>query len=1066
MKNYCFHLNRKLWLAIAMVLAMTFPALAQTITVHGDVVDESGEALIGATVMEKGTTNGTAADIDGNFQLNVNPQATLVVSYVGYDPMDVAVNGRTNLHIVMKENATMLTETVVIGYGSVKKADATGSVAMVVPDEVDANIATSAQDLLTGASPGVVVTSSGGSPQGGATIRIRGGASLNANNDPLIVLDGVPLATGDVSGMGNPLAMIAPDNIESMTILKDASATAIYGSRASNGVIIITTKKGKSGRPQVNFSANVSVNTPRRTYQVLNASDFAYQIRKYWGEDSEAAAALGDADTNWQDQVLRTSISHEYNLSVGGTVGFLPYRVSGSYASNDGILKGTRMQRVTAGFNLTPQFFDGLLKISANAKGYYIRNDWADEGAVGSAVQFNPTVPVMDYGAAYQTAEGSAYPYFYNGYTTIMGNNHLFNVNATLNPVALIENKKNYSDVWRSNGNLQIDYAFHFLPELHANLNLGYDVAKSTSDTYVYANTPVAWKNDFQNGAGSYNHYYELKRNTLLDFYLNYKKEFDAIYSNLDVMVGYSWQRFDYHNRSNGTFMQDAGLQIGKDGSLTPRAGLTLDQLTAAGLDPKFLGAPYSEVDGQLVPQYPLNSAAYASYPYSSGNLMLISFFGRLNYSFKDTYLLTFTLRDDGTSRFSKENRWGLFPSVALGWKINNMPFMEQYRADMNEFKLRLGWGVTGQQEVGGWFPYLATYSTSSQGSFYPNLWNGQYLVQGGAVDNPSDIISNTYYPNGYNSKLKWEETTTWNVGVDMGWWNNRLTVALDWYLRNTKDLLSFVTAAPGAFTTNMLDQNIGTLRNIGVEATIGGRPIDTPDFTWSSTLNVAWNKNEITKLNNEGTYVQTGGISGGMGNTAQVHQVGYPAFSYLLYEQIYDEDGLPIEGAYVDQDGNGIIDSNDLIIKHSKDPKVTMSWNNTFSWKNWDLGFQLRASIGNYVYNNALSNASTLSETYRNGLSNLVKSDFYFQGGQTTNTYLSDYWLENAGFVRCDNITLGYTWPGLFDGNLRLRLFGAVQNPFVITKYKGLDPEVFSGIDNSVYPRPVSFTLGVVATF
>ena len=1039
MKNFTFHLNRKLWVTMAMVLALTFPALAQKITVHGSVIDEYGEPLIGATVMEKGTTNGTAADIDGNFELSVNPNSTLVVSYVGYDPMDVAVKGRDNIRVEMKENATMLTEHVVIGYGSVKKADATGSVAMVVPDEVEANIATSAQDLLTGASPGVVVTSNGGQPQGGATIRIRGGASLNASNDPLIVLDGVPLSTGDVSGMGNPLAMIAPDNIESMTILKDASATAIYGSRASNGVIIITTKKGKSGRPQVNFSATVSVNTPRKTWHVLEAPEYSEMIKNYWGADSDAAMALGTANTNWQKEVLRTAVSHEYNLSVGGTLGFLPYRVSGSYTSNSGILKGSRMERVTAGLSLTPQFFDGLLKINANVKGYYIHNNWADEGAVGNAISFNPTVPVMASRAT--SASGNPlFPQFYNGYTVVEGKNHLYNVNATQNPVSLINDKENYSNVYRSNGNIQIDYAMHFLPDLHANLNLGYDVARSISETDVLQNSPTAWKNERQNGMGYHTWYYELRRNTLLDFYLNYKKSFDKIMSDLDVMVGYSWQRFDYHNRGNGTLLTTPGFYS------PDQTGGTLV------INPETIGL--------------VGTTQGIVYPYQSGNLMLVSFFGRLNYNFKDTYLLTFTLRDDGTSRFSKENRWGLFPSLALAWKINNMPFMEKFRSNMNEFKLRLGWGVTGQQDVGGWFPYIATYTQSTQGSFYPNMYTGQYLIDPTKGLDPSNIAGNTYYPNGYNANLKWEETTTWNVGVDMGWWNNRLTVALDWYLRNTKDLLSFVTAAPGAFTTNMLDQNIGTLRNIGVEATIGARVIDTDAFTWQTTYNVAWNKNEITKLNNEGTYVQTGAIAGGNGNTIQVHQVGYPAFSYLTYEQVYDKNGMPIEGCYVDQDGNGQIDSNDLIIKHSRDPKVTMSWNNTFSWKNWDLGFQLRASIGNYVYNNALAGNSTIGDTYRNGLSNLLKTDFYFQGGETTNTYLSDYWLENAGFVRCDNITLGYTWPGLLNDQLRLRVFGAVQNPFVITKYRGLDPEVFSGIDNNVYPHPVTFNLGVVATF
>ncbi len=1030
MKNVCFTLSRKALMAIAMLLAFSLPALAQKITVHGLVDDTTGEPLIGATVMEKGTSNGTATDFDGNFTLNVDPKGTLVVSYIGYDTQEVPVNGRTELHITLSDNATMLAETVVIGYGSVKKSDATGSVALVTPDEIEAGISTSAQDLLVGASPGVVVTTNGGSPQGGGTIRIRGGASLNASNDPLIVLDGVPLVTGDIDGMNNPLAMISPDNIESMTILKDASATAIYGSRASNGVIIITTKKGKSGRPQINFSASWKVETARKKWDVMDANQFSNAIINYWGADSEAAQALGTANTDWQKEVLRTTISQDYNLSVGGTAGFLPYRVSASYTDNKGIMKNTDMKRVSAGFNLNPKFFNGLLSVNANAKGYYIRNRWGNDGAIGSAVSFNPTLPVYS-----NIATGnSQFPYFFNGYTTIAGNNHAFNVNASLNPVAMLNDYDNYSDVWRSNGNLQIDYALHFLPELHLNLNLGYDVTKSENHNTLAQNSPSSWKNSpDKNGAGTYYENWNLYRNTLLDFYINYKKEFEAIQSNLDAMVGYSWQRFDNQNRNNGTIYTTAGFKAPENNG----GKLEIDPSTESKI----------------------GHASGSVFPYYSGNLMLVSFFGRINYSFKDTYLLTFTLRDDGTSRFSKDNRWGLFPSVALGWKINNMPFFEDAAQTMNDFKLRLGWGQTGQQSVGGYFPYMPLYVQSTDGSYYPNMWTGNYISNG-------QLVSNTYYPNGYNANLKWETTTTWNVGFDMGWRNNKYTLALDWYLRDSKDLLAFVTATPGAFTTNMLDQNIGSLRNIGVEATLGMKAIDTDDFTWNTSLNVAWNKNEITKLNNEGTYVTVGGISGGNGNTVQVHQVGYPAFSYLLYEQIYDQNGKPIEGAYVDQDGNGQIDSNDLVIKHSRDPKVTMSWNNNFSYKNWDLSFQLRASIGNYVYNNALAGNSTLSETYRNGLSNLLVTDYYFQGGQTTNTYLSDYWLENAGFVRCDNITLGYTWPDLIDHNLRLRVYGAVQNPFVITKYRGLDPEVFSGIDNSVYPRPVSFNLGVIATF
>lgn len=1033
MKNLCFHLNKGMCLIAVMLLAIAFPSLAQKITVTGHVSDEQGEDLIGATIIEKGTSNGTAADIDGNFTIEVPSNAVLTVSYVGYDPMDVSVNGQTHLNIVMKENATMLAETVVIGYGSVKKSDATGSVALVTPDAVEAGISTSAQDLLVGASPGVVVTPDGGKPDGAANIRIRGGASLSASNDPLIVLDGVPLANDGVQGMANPLAMIAPDNIESMTILKDASATAIYGSRASNGVIIITTKKGKSGKPQLNFSANFAVNTPRKTWNVMSADRFRDVFIQKWGADSPQAAELGTANMNWQDEVLRTSFNQEYNLSLGGKVGFLPYRVSASYTMNNGILKDSQMQRVTAGFSLNPQFFGGLLKINANVKGYYIRNQFSNEGAVGAAVAFNPTVPVYS-----NIASGnSEFPYFYNGYTSVTTDAfHSWNINGTVNPVAVIKDRNDVSQVFRSNGNFQVDYALHFLPELHLNLNLGYDISRSFENINVNQNSPTSWNQGAKNGAGTNYHVYEMRRNTLLDFYLNYKKDFDAIYSSLDVMAGYSWQRFDAFGNNNGTMYTTYGFRAPSKTNGTLVLDTNSDEATAPG-------AHYNQ-----------------EYKWRSGNLVLVSFFGRLNYTFKDAYLLTVTLRDDGTSRFAKKHRWGLFPSVALGWKISEMPFFEKARETMNEFKLRLGWGVTGQQSVGGYFPYMPLYlQNSSNGSSYPNLYTGKF-----------EGNINTLYPQVYNSDLKWEETTTWNVGLDMGWLNNRITLALDWYLRDSKDLLSFVTMAPGATTSNMMDQNIGTLRNIGVEGTITAKPVVTDNFTWTTSLNVAWNKNEITKLNSTNdpnSYIATGGISGGTGNNVQAHKVGYPAYTYYLYEQVYDTDGKPIEGCYIDQNGDGTIDDNDRVMRHSKDPKVTMAWNNTLSWKGWDLGFQLRASIGNYVYNDVLSTHTSLNDTYNtSGVHNLIDNDFIFQGGETTNRYLSNYWLRNASFLRCDNITLGYTWNNLLDQIPNLRIYGAVQNPFVITKYNGLDPEVFGGIDNNVYPRPITVTLGVMATF
>ncbi len=1021
MKNICFQMTRKAWLAIAMVLCLSFPALAQKITVQGTVVDPAGEPLIGASVLAQGSSVGTATDFDGNFQIDVNPDASLIVSYVGYNTQTVAVNGRTSIKIVLEENTVVLDEVVAIGYGVVKKEDATGSVSMVKPDEIEAGLATSAQDLLVGASPGVVVTSNGGNPTGGATIRIRGGSSLNANNNPLVVIDGVPMTDMSYSGT-DAMTMVAPDNIESMTILKDASATAIYGSRASNGVIIITTKKGKSGKPQINFSANFHVNTARNTLDLMDGDQYRAAIEKYVGTP-EAMAKLGTANTDWQKEVLRTSFSHDYNLSIGGTVGFLPYRVSASYTDNQGILKTSSMQRTTAGITLTPKFFNGKLSITANVKGAYITTRNANTGAVGAATSFNPTLPV------YSGQE------IFNGYTNLVQGNGAPETNASQNPLQMLEDEKATSEILRSNGNIQFDYALHFFPDLHLNLNLGYDVAKSTSETTIAQNSIQAWRSNYSDGAGTFYDGYQLNRNTMLNFYANYKKEIEEIKSNVDVMAGYEWQRMDYHGR---------GI------SIMNTLGYVNDWATI------YNNGEYSLIEDPTTADHVGKTYNNGVMDYWGNRLQLVSFFGRINYDFDNTYLLTFTLRNDGTSRFHKDSRWGLFPSLALGWKIINMPFMEKAKDVMNDFKLRLGWGVTGQQDINSYFPYMATYAISQQYGYYPSpSGDGTWI--------------SPLYPNAYDEKIKWEETTTWNVGIDMAFLNNRITAALDWYLRDTDDLLAWVPVPAGMTTSNYMNRNIGSLRNVGIEATVGAKPIVTKDFTWSTTVNVAWNKNEITKLTGNAetdSPVQATNTPSGTGTGLQWHMIGEPAYTYRVYQQVYDADGNPLEGQYVDQNGDGLINSSDLINYHSPDPKVTLSWNNTFNYKNWDLGIVLRANIGNYVYNNPRYERTRPADIYvPYGLTNLLNDEYLFTQVDG-NRILSDYWVENASFIRCDNISLGYTWPELLNNALRLRVFGAVQNPFVITKYKGLDPEVQGGIDNNVYPRPVTFSLGVVATF
>lgn len=1007
---------------------------AQTITVSGVVSDPSGEPLIGASILAQGTTVGTSTNIDGEYTINVAPDATLVVSYVGYDTQNVPVDGRTSINVTMQENSVMLNEVVAIGYGTVKKSDATGSVAVIKPDEIEAGLATSVQDMLVGQTPGVVVTQAGG-PEGGGTIRIRGGSSLNASNDPLIVVDGVPLSNAGMGGLGNSLGMISPENIESMTILKDASATAIYGSRASNGVIIITTKKGKSGKPTVNFAANLYVNTARKTWKVLDANQFRSLLESR-GMDA-ALAATGDANTDWQDEVLRTTVSSDYSLSVGGTAGWLPYHAEISYTNNNGIIKTSKMDRVTMGFNLSPKFFDNHLSVNANVKGYYIRNNFGDAGALSSAISFDPTHPVRSNEPI--VSGNSGFQYLYNGYYEVH-NNGTLNDNAALNPMGLLEQRDNHANVYRSNGNLQLDYSLHFLPDLHLNLNLGYDVMKSNLVDNWAANSATAYKNHEHYG-GAYNFdQYQFRSNTLLNFYLNYKKEVESIYSNFDVTAGYDWQRFyndGHYTGANGNsgYRVSPGLNtptyLGKNEAGQQTYGVTINESTIPLLGQNFQNDGVSP-DGDY---------------HWADRYQLLSFFGRLNYTFKDRYLLTVTVRGDATSRFAKDKRWGVFPAVALGWKINQEAWMQGAAGWLSDLKLRLGWGKTGQQEIGETINYMALYAIASPSVSYPNGTNGWYLP---------------VYARGYNPDLTWETTTSWNAALDFGFLNNRITGSIEYYKRKTTDLLAYVAVPAGSSTTNMLNRNIGSLENYGVEFNIAAKPIVTNDFTWTLSYNVGWNHNEITELTTGASQLKTGGISGGNGNTVQIHAEGHPASSFYLFQQVYDESGAPLEGVYVDQNGDGQIDDSDKIINKSPDPKVTMTFGSQFRYKKWDLGFNIRASIGNYVYNNVLSTKAVYNDLFTYGLNNVVENDYYFELPR----YMSDYYLRNASFVRCDNITLGYTWDNLLNDKLRLRLFGAVQNPFVITKYKGVDPEVFGGIDNSVYPRATTYSLGLVATF
>jgi len=984
---------KKLLTTFCLILGITLPGLAQT-TVSGTVTDaESNNALPGVNVTVKGMpTRGTSTDQNGKYSLTVpSAQDTLIFSFVGYIKREIPVNDRTTINISLSPNVKQLKDIVVIGYGTERKEDKTGSITSVNASDFNEGSITSPQELFQGKAAGVNVTSNDGAPGSGATIRIRGGSSLAASNDPLYVVDGVPLSGGNVSGMRNPLNTINPNDIESVSILKDASATAIYGSRASNGVIIITTKKGRQGQSlSVNYTGKLSYQTLPKKLDVFSPDQFRKIINDRFGNTS-APSYLGNANTNWQDQIYRNSFSTDHNLSFTGSTGDLPYRVSLGFNGNGGILKTSKMDRLTGSVNLNPTFLNDQLKVNVNLKGMQVRNRFANQGAIGSALAFDPTQPV--------TWDRSLYGGYYTwGKQTSSGFTR--NINAPANPVALLNQTHDKSTVYRSIGNVKFDYNLPFVSNLSAKLNLGYDYSDVGNGSYkVPAN--AAFEDNNSGAPGVRRDYKQTKKNQLLDFYLNYNKDLSSIESSIDFTGGYSWE----HHYSDGSTYQ----------------------------------TNYNRSDTLVVDQ----NTSYKTEHY------IVSFFGRLNYTFKDKYLLTATLRDDGTSRFSKDNRWGLFPSMALAWKINEEPFLQNVDA-ISELKLRLGYGITGQQRINqGDYPYLGTYTYSEPTAEY----------QFG-----SDFVK-TLRPEGYNSNLKWEETTTYNVGVDYGFFNDRINGSIEAYYRQTNDLLNVVPVAAGTNFTNRILSNVGTLEVKGVEFNITGRPISTKDSFLEISFNATRNLNKITKLTNvdDPNYigVETGGISGGVGNTIQINSVGYPRNSFYVYGQAYDKNGNPIEGLYVDRNGDGIINSKDKYRYKSPNPDVSLGLSARAKYKNWDASFSARAEIGNYAYNNVESNqAYSFMWNTQGYLTNSVTElkDTNFNNAQ----YHSDHFVQNASFLRMDNVNVGYTFNGLSNQIKSLRLSATVQNVFVITKYKGLDPEVFGGIDGNIYPRPRTFVLGL----
>lgn len=984
------------------------------ISVRGNVKDNSNEPVISASVVVKGTTNGTMTDLDGNYQIaNVPSNGVLVFSFLGYRTLEIPVAGKSQIDVVLEDNTELLDEVVVIGYGSVKKSDLSGSVIAIKAEEINKGAITSPQQMLQGKVSGLFVQPGNGAPGSGSTIRIRSGASLSANNDPLIVIDGIPTSNDAAPGTPNALATINPNDIETFTVLKDASATAIYGSRASNGVIIITTKKGSSSKVKISYNSTYSFSDPYKKIKTMSPDEFYRTISTYYPQGTDAGDNAYELlnqypmqRTDWQDAIFRTAFSTDQNLSLAGTAGILPYRVSVGYTNEDGTLRTSNYERYTGSVSLSPKFFNDHLSVNINVKGTINNNTFADSGAVGAAAFYDPTKPIYD-----ETG--------YHGYWNHMQGTEP-NKLAPNNPMSMLYDVKNSGKTKRSLGNIQLDYKLHFLPELRANLNLGYDVATSTGHNGPTVGSYQASKDSDLPDVGRYSAWDQLRRNQLLDFYLNYNKYFESIQSNIDVMGGYSYQHF-YQSNFDKTFSNPTDFIGNKQ------------------------GFEYDEALKQYV--------WTASRPMPSEDY-LISFFGRLNYNFKDRYLLTATLRDDGSSRFSKDNRWGLFPSAALAWTISKEPFMQNKFDALSNLKLRVGYGVTGQQNIGTSYGYIPYY-------------------QFGTNPNSTYLGSGLLKPLGYNPDLKWEETATTNIGIDYGFWNNRINGSIEYYQKKTKDLLNSIDSPAGTNFSNIITANVGNMKNEGVEFNVNVVAVDTKDISWDLGYNVTWNKSEVTNLtasyNPDYPGIQIGDPGYGTGLRTQKHQTGYAPNTFWLYQQVYGEDGKPLQNVFVDRNKDGKITEADRYLTDKNPmPNVFMGLSSTFKYKNFDLGFNLRANFGNYVFNAfAAQNSTPLTFNNQGFLSNIYTGvyDTGFSSKNGTEQQLSDHFLENASFLKMDNLTLGYSFNRILANKLSGRLSFSVQNVFTITNYSGLDPEN-SGIDSNIWPRPRTYTLGLNLNF
>jgi iron complex outermembrane receptor protein len=973
-----------IWMMALCLLPLT--ANAQSKSVQGAVVDEKNDPLTGCVVKVYGTTIGTVTDLYGEYRIDLpEGKNQLEFSFLGYETQIVAVGNNNVINIRFQPDVRLINEVVIIGYGTQRKKDLTGSVTVISDKDFNKGMVSSPEQLINGKVAGVQIMSNSGSPTAGSSIRIRGGASLNASNDPLIVLDGVPLEIGGISGNDNNfLSLINPNDVESMTILKDASSTAIYGSRASNGVLLITTKKGSGERLKMNFTTTNSIQTRTKSADMLSESQFRDVIE---GQGSALQKSLiGNVSTHWNDEIFQSAFGTDNNLSLSGhIVKQLPFRASfGAYQQN-GILKTDRADRYTGNLSLSPSFLDNYLKFNLNLKASMNKNRFADGAAVWNAATYNPTIPVYS---------GSDK---YGGYNEAIDGQGELVTRAVLNPLGILEERNSTSTVGRIIGNLDADYTMHFLPALRMHITLGYDKAQGKGEVSVPAEVAYA----YASGGRNYSYGPQKKENRLFTAYLNYNQSFPDIKSTLDATAGYDYQFW----KSTAPVFEELNMAGEK-------------QSTSAASDQRHV---------------------------------LLSLYARLNYSYNSRYLLTATMRRDGTSRFSESNRWGTFPSLALAWRLTEEAFLKDNRI-LNDLKVRLSYGTTGQQDGIGNYNYLPVYTYGQDGAQY--LFGNQYYY--------------TYRPESYNSKLKWESTTAYNTGIDFAFLNGRIAGSLDYYTRKTKDLLAIVPAAAGTNFDKTIMSNVGNVDSNGWEFALNTILLDNRDFTWNMAFNATFQKVKIDNLSLvEGADIVSTPAGPSVDNTyLQVLTEGYTPYMFYVYKQLYDKTtGKPIEGAYANLDDNVEINSGDLYHYHSPAPDVMFGLSTQFQYKSWNLGMGFRAHVGNYVYNGMAMNTGAFGTVSYNDfqLNNLNKS--YLKTNFQSRQYLSDLYVENASFLKMDNLTLGYNF-GEITRNVRLNISAMVQNVFTWTKYSGVDPEVPSGFDSTFYPRPRTFSLSLGLEF